>query len=125
MFNEPVIYKDWSISPRTAVSMSIADTTFDDNIFEDAKSFNPERWLPGATKLADGSSLENYLVSFLEGPKNVLGHVVKLCSCYECSPLIMYILAGLHGIMYNTCSHISTISIEIVQNGCFGCGDGA
>lgn len=53
--------------------MNVADVTLNDSVFPDAKDYNPERWLPGAAKAADGASLESYLVSFSKGPRMCLG----------------------------------------------------
>jgi cytochrome P450 len=73
VFNEPLIYKDWTIPPKTAVSMSITDVSFDEAIFESPRQYKPERWFAGAPKPADGSSLENYFVPFSKGSRMCLG----------------------------------------------------
>ena len=73
LINEPLVYKDWIIPPNTPVSMSIRDVSFDETIFEDAHKFKPERWMDGAPKAEDGSSLERYFVGFGKGPRSCLG----------------------------------------------------
>lgn len=73
VFNEPLTYKNWEIPPRTVVSMNVGDVTLDDSIFTNALEYKPDRWLPGASKAPDGSSLESYLVSFSKGPRMCLG----------------------------------------------------
>lgn len=73
VFHEPLLYRNWEIPPETTVSMNVADVTLNDSVFPDAKDYNPERWLPGAAKAADGASLESYLVSFSKGPRMCLG----------------------------------------------------
>lgn len=73
VFYEPLVYKDWTIPPKTAVSMSIADVSFEETIFEGPRQYKPERWLPGAPKPADGTSLENYFLPFSKGPRMCLG----------------------------------------------------
>ena len=73
VFHEPLVYKDWTIPPETAVTMSIRDVNFDEGVFEDAKRYKPERWLPENSKAPDGSSLDSLWVSFGKGPRSCIG----------------------------------------------------
>lgn len=73
VFHEPLLYKEWIIPPGTNVLMSMRQISLDEDIFENAREYNPERWLPGAPKAADGSSLDEYFVPFSSGPRMCLG----------------------------------------------------
>ncbi len=73
VLQEPLVYKDYTIPPGTAISMSFRDVNFDDAVFEEAHKYKPERWLPGAAKAADGASLESHFVGFGKGPRSCLG----------------------------------------------------
>lgn len=73
VLREPLVYKDYTIPPGIAVSMSFRDVNFDDSVFQKAKQYKPERWLPGAPKAADGASLESHFVGFGKGPRSCLG----------------------------------------------------
>jgi cytochrome P450 len=73
VLQEPLEYKDYTIPPGTAISMSFRDGNFDPSVFEDPKTYRPERWLPGAPKAADGASLESHFVGFGKGPRSCLG----------------------------------------------------
>lgn len=65
-------YQDWTIPPRTPVSLTVVDINHDEAIFPDSHSFKPERWL-GNRKTADGSSLDRFIVSFGKGQRSCLG----------------------------------------------------
>lgn len=72
LVSKPLQYKEWTIPARTPVSMTIVDVDNDEEIFPNAKSFVPERWIdPPKTK--DGSSLERYFVGFGKGSRSCLG----------------------------------------------------
>ena len=72
LVSRPIQYKEWTIPPRTPVSMTIVDVHNDEEIFPNAKSFVPDRWIdPPKTK--DGSSLERYFVGFGKGSRSCLG----------------------------------------------------
>ena len=75
VLQEPIVYKDYTIPAGTAISMNIRDVIFDESVFEEAKSFKPERWIgtDGPPKAADGNSLETYFVNFGKGPRMCLG----------------------------------------------------
>lgn len=73
VFHDPLPYKAWNIPAETIVSMNVSDVTLDGDIFPQPKEYKPERWLSGAAKAPDGSSLETYLVSFSKGPRMCLG----------------------------------------------------
>ena len=64
-----VEYKDWKISPGTAISMTHSSIFHDENIFPDSYSFIPERFLePEAKKRSD-----QYFAPFGRGPRSCLG----------------------------------------------------
>ena len=75
VLSEPVVYKDYLIPAGTAISMSIRDANFDEAVYDEPKSFKPERWIgEGAPpKAVDGSSLESYFVGFGKGSRSCLG----------------------------------------------------
>jgi cytochrome P450 len=72
LFNKPMQYKDWVIPARTPISMTIVDVNDDEEIFPQARSFVPERWI-NPPKTSDGSSLDRYFVSFGKGSRSCLG----------------------------------------------------
>jgi cytochrome P450 len=77
VLHEPVVYKDYTIPAGTAISMSVRDVNFDPSVFDEPKSFKPERWIGAAggepAKAPDGSSLESYFVGFGKGTRMCLG----------------------------------------------------
>ena len=73
LLHEPLPYGDWTIPPLTAISMTTRDVHNDEAIYPEAKKYTPERWLEGAPKPTDGSSLDHYFVSFGKGPRMCLG----------------------------------------------------
>lgn len=75
VLHEPVVYKDYIIPARTAISMSVRDVNFDAAVFDEPKRFKPERLIGagGPPKLADGASLDSYFVGFGKGPRMCLG----------------------------------------------------
>ena len=72
LHSKPLLYKDWTIPPRTPISMNLVDIGNDERIFPRAKTFNPERWM-GNPKTEDGQSLERYFVVFGKGSRSCLG----------------------------------------------------
>lgn len=72
LFNKPLEYGQWTIPPRTPVSMTIVDVHDDPAIFPDPHVFGPERWID-PPRLSDGSSLERYFVGFGKGTRSCLG----------------------------------------------------
>jgi cytochrome P450 len=72
ILSKPLQYKDRTIPARTPISMTIVDVNNDEEIYPNARSFVPERWIdPPKTK--DGSSLERYFVGFGKGSRSCLG----------------------------------------------------
>lgn len=76
--DKPLAYREWNIPTRTTVSMSIPDVHYDEEIFPDAWSYVPERWL-GDPKTADGTPLERYLMAFGKGTRMCLGMKYVCC----------------------------------------------
>jgi cytochrome P450 len=66
---EPLIVDGKAIPTGTIIGMSAYTMHFDQSIWgEDARSFNPARWLKGNAK-----ELDNYLVTFSKGARQCLG----------------------------------------------------
>ena len=59
-----------SIPPGTSVAHSVYCYHTDDNLFTDAKTFRPERWLGSAENFRE---LDNMLLSFSRGSRSCLG----------------------------------------------------
>ncbi|KAF2168238.1 hypothetical protein M409DRAFT_65711 [Zasmidium cellare ATCC 36951] len=63
----------------TVVGMSLRFVHESEEIFHDAKTFDPERWLqPDAA----AASLEKWLVAFSKGPRNCIGQNLAMCELY-------------------------------------------
>ncbi|KAI6821857.1 hypothetical protein KC340_g12656 [Hortaea werneckii] len=75
VLHEPVQYREYIIPAGTAISMSIRDVNFDENIYDESRKFKPERWttINGPAMAADGSSLESHFVAFGKGARMCLG----------------------------------------------------
>ena len=69
--SRPLTYKDWTIPPRTPVSMTIVDHNHNEDVFPDSHSFLPERWLENKTR--SGADLDRYFFSFGKGSRSCLG----------------------------------------------------
>ncbi|KAJ5374407.1 hypothetical protein N7517_006413 [Penicillium concentricum] len=67
--DQVMIYKDWVIPPGTNVGMTGLFIHHDEDIFPDAHSFVPERWMDPAKR----KGLEKYLVSFSKGSRQCIG----------------------------------------------------
>ena len=65
LWPKPLIYKDWTIPPRTPVSLTIVDHNHNEEIFPDSHSFKPERWLE--------QDMDRYFFSFGKGSRSCLG----------------------------------------------------
>ncbi|KAJ9669390.1 hypothetical protein H2201_000257 [Coniosporium apollinis] len=64
--NEPLIYNDWVIPPRTPVSETLYSVLVDPAVFPEPKVFNPERWL-------EHPELSGYFVVFGRGSRSCVG----------------------------------------------------
>jgi cytochrome P450 len=62
-------YEDWVIPEGTPVSMSQRQILYDENIFENPNSFEPERWMQGEKS----KELEKWLVVFSRGARGCIG----------------------------------------------------
>lgn len=69
---KPIEFNNWVIPARTPISMTIPFLNWDEEIFPDAKSFIPERWLD-SPRTKNGSPLERYFVGFGKGTRSCLG----------------------------------------------------
>ena len=72
VLSKPLNYERWVIPPGTPVSMSTVLLNHNEDVFPNAKSFVPERWLDNPTT-KDGSNLERYFISFGKGSRSCLG----------------------------------------------------
>lgn len=84
-------YKDWTIPPGTAVSMSAWEVHQDATIFPSPKTFNPDRWLQSGTERVE---MERYLVSFSKGTRQCLGIELAKAEMY----LTLAALFGAHDV---------------------------
>lgn len=62
----------------TIVGMSIRFVHESEDIFPDAKTFNPDRWLQ-----PDAASLDKWLMAFSKGPRNCIGQKLAMCELYK------------------------------------------
>lgn len=69
---KPIEFNNRVIPARTPISMTIPFLNWDEEIFPDAKSFIPERWLD-SPRAKNGSPLERYFVGFGKGTRSCLG----------------------------------------------------
>ncbi|KAJ5327634.1 uncharacterized protein N7506_010736 [Penicillium brevicompactum] len=67
--DEVMIYKDWVIPPGTPVGMTSMFLHNNEDIFPNAQSFIPERWMDTEQRKA----LEKYLVPFSKGSRQCVG----------------------------------------------------
>ena len=65
-------YKEWTIPPRTPVSMTIVDVNHDEEVFPNSHEFIPERWLDNP-KTKRGDSLDRYFIGFSKGTRSCIG----------------------------------------------------
>ncbi|RVX68772.1 hypothetical protein B0A52_07658 [Exophiala mesophila] len=72
LYSKPMQYREWTIPPKTPVSMSIYFLNHDEEIYPNSTSFVPERWL-GNPKTKNGSSLDRYFLGFGKGTRSCLG----------------------------------------------------
>ena len=68
-------YDAWSIPPGTPISMSLRTILYDETIFPEPTSFQPERWLQGE----NSKDLDKWLVVFSRGARRCIGeqYVIK------------------------------------------------
>ncbi|KAL4915704.1 cytochrome P450, partial [Aspergillus aurantiobrunneus] len=78
---KPIEFNNWVIPARTPISMTIPFLNRDEEIFPDARSFVPERWL-GSPRTENGSPLERYFVGFGKGTRSCLGLNLAWCELY-------------------------------------------
>lgn len=72
VWNMPLPYKEWIIPSGTTVSMNHQNILLNSEIFPRPEELVPERWI-GHPKAPDGSSLEQYFVSFGKGDRQCIG----------------------------------------------------
>jgi len=65
---EDAVITGIQVPKGTIVSTSVTYVHFDEDIFPDARTFRPERWLE-----ANGKSLDSWLLPFSKGPRMCLG----------------------------------------------------
>ncbi|BCS18374.1 cytochrome P450 [Aspergillus puulaauensis] len=78
---KPIEFNNRAIPARTPISMTIPFLNWDEEIFPDAKSFIPERWLD-SPRAKNGSPLERYFVGFGKGTRSCLGINLAWCELY-------------------------------------------
>lgn len=75
---EPLRFHQWVIPACTPMSTSSIFIHYDENIYPNAHSFEPERWLLKVPANEGGykfnHSLKKYLVAFGHGTRNCLGY---------------------------------------------------
>ncbi|KAL4968152.1 cytochrome P450 [Aspergillus stella-maris] len=67
---ETLVYKNWVIPPGTPMGMNLYHMHMNEQIYPDAKSFRPERWLKAAEA---GYDLDRYFAPFSKGTRGCLG----------------------------------------------------
>ncbi|KAI0487174.1 putative cytochrome P450 [Xylaria cf. heliscus] len=70
--DKPMKYKDWIIPAGTPVSMTTLDVLNDGEIFQNPRTFVPERWLDNP-KTSEGEHITRYFVPFGKGPRMCIG----------------------------------------------------
>ncbi|KAK7902476.1 hypothetical protein LTR67_002121 [Exophiala xenobiotica] len=73
------MYKSYHLPPGTVVSMSIKDNHTSEDVFPDALSFKPERWLAKGDEV---KRLEKYFVPFGRGGRSCIGKELALMNLY-------------------------------------------
>lgn len=68
--NQAIQYNDYTLPPGTPVSMSTPHIHDNPVIFNNPRTFDPDRWLPLDTR---GARLQKYLVAFSRGSRQCLG----------------------------------------------------
>ncbi|KAK3643962.1 hypothetical protein LTR56_009814 [Elasticomyces elasticus] len=76
--HRPIVYKDWTIDPGWSVSMSQCFVLYDEDIFPEAKTFRPERWLKGEQCKA----LDKWFVVFSRGARSCIGQNLAWAEMY-------------------------------------------
>ena len=74
----PTYWKSWTIPAGTLISMSIRDIHLNDSIFENANTFQPDRWLDPINK----ANLEHFLVPFGRGSRSCVGMNFSMVELY-------------------------------------------
>lgn len=64
--NEPLIYKEWVIPPRTPISETLYSVLVDPSVFPEPEKFDPGRWL-------EHPELSKYFVVFGRGSRSCVG----------------------------------------------------
>ncbi|KAJ9635667.1 hypothetical protein H2204_005627 [Knufia peltigerae] len=72
-------YQSYVLPPGTVISMSIRDNHMSEDIFPDALTFNPERWL---VKGEEQKRLEKYFAPFGRGGRSCIGKELALMNLY-------------------------------------------
>ena len=72
-------YQSYIIPAGTAVSVSMRDVHFNDDIFPEPLQFKPERWLGDRS---EKQALEKYLVPFSRGSRSCVGTELALAELY-------------------------------------------
>lgn len=81
LYDHPIKYRQWTIPPQTPIGMNLSDVCLDENLFPDATTFDPERWIDNEqTKY--GPRLEKFFLFFSKGPRSCLGQNLAWCELY-------------------------------------------
>ena len=84
IYDKPIHYKDHIIRAGTPVAMAPHLVLIDENIFPDARKFDPDRWLNKASSGSTTSRLGKYIVAFGKGSRNCIGMHLAYAQLYMC-----------------------------------------
>ncbi|KAI9883898.1 MAG: hypothetical protein M1823_004311 [Watsoniomyces obsoletus] len=76
--HEPLKFHEWTIPPKTPISMTSVFTHEDPTLFPEPKRFNPDRWLDQEK----GKGKEKYLMNFSKGTRTCLGMNLAYAELY-------------------------------------------
>ena len=78
--HRPTIYGDFIFPAGTVLSASLKHLHLNEDVFEDAKEFRPERWMDPAKSKA----LKHRFMPFSKGPRVCLGKHLAMVESYVC-----------------------------------------
>lgn len=77
--NEELKYGEWVIPRGTPTSMTLQSVLFDEEIFPEPRTFDPDRWIRAAEA---GQRLDRFLVTFSKGTRMCIGTNVAYAELY-------------------------------------------
>ena len=84
IYDKPIHYKNHVIPAGTPVAMTPHLVLIDENIFPNARKFDPDRWLDKASSGSTTSRLDKYIVAFGKGSRNCIGMHLAYAQLYMC-----------------------------------------